>query len=204
MSAVVQSVADIVNLSLVRIGYKKSIGNLYDGSEASRVALRIYGQTRDALIRDGDWDFAERNIAMTLLKQAPANGYVPPVVWSSAYPPIPWFFEYAYPADCLKDRAVKGTPLVLPNFDPQPNVYSVDNDTAFNPAQRVILCNVPNALLVYAGQVTDPTTMSVDFIELLAAALGRRLAPALTSLQTAQMEGADEKVSAEEAGMEQG
>lgn len=191
MPASLQNPTDIVNDALRRIGWKMRIGSLYDGSEAAKVALDIYGQTRDQLISDGNFDFEERQIALTLLKQAPQGGYVPPNMWSTAYPALPWLFSYTYPDDCLKVRSVKEAPIFVVNFDPQPNRYSVDNDNGFTPPKRVILCNVPNAILVYAGQVTDPTTWDVAFTESFAAALGQRLAPALLGLNAAKLAGAD-------------
>ena len=113
------------------------------------MALRIYSETRDEMLRAFDWGFAERNINMTLLKSAPAGGYFPPNVWNPVTnPPPPWAFEYGYPSDCLKVRSVKPVPMFVQNFDPQPNVFAVENDNALNPAQKVILCNVPSAMLV--------------------------------------------------------
>jgi hypothetical protein len=205
MPASVTSPADMINLSLRRIGYKLRVGSLYDGSTAAKTALDIYAQTRDAVLVENDWDFAERNLTMTLLKSAPVGGYVPPTVWNPATNPPPGFlFEYAYPGDCLKVRAVKPVPLFVLNFDPQPNRFFLANDTSFTPAQKVILCDVPNGNLVYTGQVTDPATWEPGFIEALAAALGRRLVPSLMGLNAIQPAAADEQASLATAENEQG
>ena len=106
-------------------------------------------------------------------------------------PPLPWLFEYAYNSDVLKVRSVKPVPLFVLNFDPQPNVFAVENDNYFNPPQKVILCNVPNALLVYTGQITDPTTYEADFIDALASKLALRLAPVMANMDAAKMEASD-------------
>lgn len=204
MPASVSSPADVVNLALRRIGYKGSVGNLYDGSEAAKDALDIYGQTRDQLLRQGDWGFAERNITLTLLKSAPVGGYIPPTVWSTAYPPLPWLFEYSRPTDCLKIRSVKSVPLFVPNFDPQPQLYTEANDNALAPPAQVILCNIAAAVLTYTGQVTDPTNWEPDFVEAFAAALARRLAPRLAGWEAAKLIAGDEQVSQARAMMEQG
>ena len=90
----IQSPEDLLNNTLVRLGFKLRIGSIWEGSEQAKKALDIYVQTRDTLLRDGDWPFAERDVQPTLLKAAPPNGYVPPTVWSSAYPPLPWANEY--------------------------------------------------------------------------------------------------------------
>jgi hypothetical protein len=204
MTASVQNPADLANIALVRLGFRGRVGNLYDGSAQSKRILDVYAHTRDELLRSYDWGFAERNVPMTLLKTAPPDGYVPPLTWTSAYPPLPWLFEYIYPSDCLKVRAVKPTPISIPNFDPQPYVWSVDNDNSLAPPARVILCNAPLAILVYTGQITDPTTWDEGFSEAFAASLARRIAPALASMDAAKFEAQDEAAADAMGEKEQG
>ncbi|SDD95369.1 hypothetical protein SAMN05216337_1017143 [Bradyrhizobium brasilense] len=199
MPVSVSTPADLVNVALQRIGYKGRVGNLFEGSAAAKDALDIYAQTRDEILRKGDWGFAERNLAMELLKSAPAGGYTPPNVWTPASPPLPWRFEYAYPSDCLDVRAIKGQSVFVMDFDPQPITFTVANDSALVPPRKVILCNVPDALLTYTGQVTDPTSWEPDFVEAFAAALGRRLAPALVGMEAAKLLIADEQMSTAQA-----
>jgi hypothetical protein len=187
-----QSPEDVVNLALVRIGYKTRIGSLYEGSNASKAALSIYAQTRDEMLRSFDWSFAQRTMPMTEIKTAPAGGYVPPTVWSTDFPPVPWRYEIQYPADCLKVRAVKNVPLLLPDFDPQPYQFAIDNDNSLAEPSKVILCNVFPGVIVYTAQVTNPQDWEADFTEALAASLGRHLAPILVGLQPAQMAAQDE------------
>jgi hypothetical protein len=200
MTASIQTPADLTNLALRRIGYKLRVASLYDGSLAAKQVLDIYAQTRDQLLRTNDWGFAERNVAMTLQKSAPVGGYVPPVTWNpNTNPPIPYLFQYARPADCLKIRSVKQTPLFVPNFDPQPNVFGEANDPLLN--AQVILCNVPNALLVYTGQITDPASWDADCIQALVDELGKALAPVLNPQATQMIaaEAARSKVVADES-----
>lgn len=201
----IQSPADAVNQALRRLGYKLRIGSLFDGSQAASVALDLYVQTRDALLRETDWDFAERNITLTLLKQSPVNGYVPPRVWNGVTdPPLGWLCEYAFPADCLKIRTVKAVPIFQPNFDPQPTLWDLANDNYFFPPQRVIVANIAFAIAVYTAQVTDPTTWNVDFCEAFVASLARRFAPSLGNLDVEKMEMADEAEAKHESAMEMG
>jgi hypothetical protein len=183
------------------------IASLFDGSAAAQKFLDLYAQTRDELLRNDiyDWGFAERNVAMTLLKSAPPGGYFPPNLWNPAVNPPPgYLYEYQYPADCIKVRAVKPVPLFNINWDPQPNIFSVDNDNAFNPPQRVILCNVPNAVLVYTGQITDPGTWDVGFVSVLATKLERYVAAALVGMEGAKMAEGDEAQAMQIANTEQG
>lgn len=193
-SSSVTSPEDVINLALVRIGYKTRIGSIWEGSLAAKKALDCYAQTRDAMLRAFDWGFAERNVALTLIKQAPVGGYVPPNTWSSAYPPPPWLAECVYPVDCLKVRSVKNVPMFVPNFSPQPYLFSVDNDPSLSEPSKVVLCNVYPGILVYTGQITNCADWEPDYTEALASALGRRLAIVLDLPNAAQMAGQDEQV----------
>lgn len=205
MATSLSSATDVVNASLTRIGWKRPIGNLHDGSDAAQMALQIYGQTRDALLRDGSWGFAQREIILTAIKTAPAS-YVPGVTpWDpSLYPQIGARFEYAYPTDALKIRSVRPVPIFVPNYDPRPWSFSIANDNYYTPARRVILTNLENAIAVYTGRVADPTSWQVDFTEALVEALGERLAPALTTLDMAKAEAAESRGDKAMAQMEQG
>lgn len=185
-------IEQLVNQALSRIGFPEYIGSIFDGTTEARAALNVYAQTRDELLRANDWGFAERNVSLTLLKQAPLTGYIPPQAWDPAqHPPPGWLFSYAYPSDCLKVRNVKPVPLFPLQFDPQSWTSSVENDNTFTPPQKVILCNVPAAMMVYTGQVTDPSTWEADFTEAMVAALGRRLAPVLVGIQKVPLAEAD-------------
>jgi len=192
MPNVVTSPEDLINLTLARIGWKGRIGSIWEGSVAAKKVLDVYSQTRDELLRASDWDFAERNVDLTMLKQAPVGGYIPPTTWNPTnYPALPWMFSYTYPSDCLKVRALKPSPLFIPNYAPVYWRWSVENDQTYTPPQKVILCNVPIAVLTYTGQITNPLDWEADFTETFAATLGQRLAPALVGLDPAKLEAQD-------------
>ena len=195
---------DIINIALVRIGYKRRIGSIFDGSLASKAALDIYAQTRDASLRDFDWGFASRNAPMALLKTAQIGGYPPTAPWTNAFPVLPFIYEYAYPDDCLKVRSIRSSPTFIPVFDPKPVVYQIDNDNSLEPPAKVILCNVADAILVYTGQVTDPALWESDFIEALAASLARRFAPVLADINAEKLEAQDEGMETQQAEMRLG
>lgn len=200
MAASLQSPADIINNALAQIGYKDRVSNLFEGSKAAKNALDIYGQTRDEMLRQGEWPFAQRDTVGTLIKSAPVGGYFPPNTWSNTYPPLPWLYEYAYLDDCIKVRAVKPADIILPNFSPQPYRFDVANDGN----QRVILSNVQNAVITYVGQVTNPTDMPPDFVEAFVAALGRRLAPLLSTMDAVKLEAQAEQAETVIAERQQG
>lgn len=170
----------IVNQALRRIGYQVEIGFMYEGSPAARAALTLYGQTRDNLLRAKDWPFARQSVALTLLKTAPVGGYGFQTPWTSAYPPVPWVFEYAYPTGCLEMRSVRPTPILIPEYDPVPNIFIIADDTSLAPTPaKVVLTNLRAALGVFTGQATDPAQWEPMFTEALVEALARRFAEAL-------------------------
>lgn len=204
MSAVLRSPEDIANAALGRVGWKKRIGSLYDGSVASKLVLDSYGQTRDEILRSFEWGFAENNVSLTLLKTAPVGGYSPIQPWTTAFPILPWIFEYQYPDNMLFLRSLRTSASFIPEFDPKPTVFRIANDNSYSPSRKVILCNSSDAIAVYTGQVTDPSLWDADFTEAMIAALARRLAPALANLEAEKMEAQDEAVSKEEAEMRVG
>lgn len=175
MPASIQNPADMLNLALRRIGYDRRVGSLLDGSKAASAGLDIYAQTRDDLLRDGEWQFCERNINAALLKSAPPGGYFDAPWDPATNPPWPWLYSYTWPSDCLKVRILKPQPGFMVNMDPQPTLYSVLNDTGYDTPRRVIVANVPSAILTYAGQITKPADWPADFVDALASELGLRL-----------------------------
>lgn len=205
-TSAIRSVPDVVNAALIQIGWKVMIGDIWDGSAAANAALPIYGEVRDDLLRSGDWGFAETTVAMTLLKQAPSTGYVTGISpWNpAANPPPPWIFEYQYMADCIKVRSVKLTPIFLPNMDPRPNQFAILDDTAYSPAQKVICCNVPDALCVYTRQETNPLLWDSNFTEAMISRLGERLSLALTGADAAKLSADAAQTDTNRAMMEQG
>ena len=188
-------VEGLCNQVLVELGVQHRIGDIYEGSKASRAALEIYSQTRDELLDSDDWPFARRTVALGLLKgPPPAGGYNPLTPWTTTYPKPGWLYEYTYPTDCLEFNAVIAPPMAMFDLDPQPAVWRVDNDSAYTPARKVLLTNIKNAMGVYTAQVVDIDTWEPGFIAVLVKNLKAKLAVALGgNLDT-------EKLSIAEAG----
>jgi hypothetical protein len=169
--------AEVANAALVRMGFKLRVGSLFDGSDHASSILDIYGQTRDQMLREYDYDFAEQTAALTLLKFVPTAGYP----WDPvSMPPAGWAFEYAFPSNALKIRIIQPQPNFLFNPDPQFYPFSEYNDPRFTPPQRVLLSNVQNAQASFTARITDPTTWDVAFTDALAIRLAALLGPELT------------------------
>lgn len=184
------TVEQVVNQALVDAGIRYRVADIYEGSPEAKVALEVFGQTRDEILRLADWSFSRRVAPLVLLKgPPPVGGYTPLVPWSNIYPNPGFLFEYDYPSDCLDLRAIANPPGLMPDLDPRPAVWRVDNDptpnvsgnppVASGPAQKVILTNKgPNAIVTYRASVTDPTEWDSGFIAALTASLGQKFTTA--------------------------
>lgn len=176
MPASVTSPADVVNLALGRIGYKLRVGSLYDGSAAAKKALDVYAQTRDAVLRQNDFGFAEKIAGGTLSGQGA---------------PAPWSFEYLYPTDCLRLRNMFNSTYLANKNNPLSNLYTVAN-TALS--GKVIWTNNTGMTFVYTAQITDPSKWEALFVEMLATELGKRLGASLAGAESVKMMMEEEKM----------
>lgn len=159
MALVLQAPEDLVNAAIVRLGGKRRIGSLFDGTEESRAFLDIYGQTRDALLRMGDWEFAIAYAAGVLIGGAA----------------FPWLYQYAYPSDALKIRSVfNQAAYAADKNNPVPVDWRPGNAVISGTPTEVVLTNTPSATLCYMRQVTNPAVWEANFAEAVIAGLAKR------------------------------
>jgi len=199
------SVEDIINQGLRAAGLPLRLNDIYEGSDAAKVALELYGQARDELLDAEDWSFNRHTAPLTLLKgPPPAGGYSYIQPWSNLYPAPEWLYEYAYPADCVDLRAIERPPIgPMPDTDPIPQLWRVDNDSTPNivdgaatgPEAKVIYCNVTDAMAIYRSRVTNPAIFDPGFTAALVAVLGKRFATAFGADVNTQRELAGEAVA---------
>lgn len=174
------SVEDVINTSLRRIGYPTPIGYIYEGSRASRAAVEVFAQTRDRTLEARDWLFARQEVSLVLLKTALVGGYgLTP--WTNTYPLLPWIYEYDYPDGCMAIRAIRPTPVLIPQFDPVPSIFTTANDPSYTPSRKVVLTNVAGAIACFTARITDPDlwVQEPSFLEAMIEALALRLQEAL-------------------------
>ncbi|MEO6779422.1 MAG: hypothetical protein ABI196_00620 [Bradyrhizobium sp.] len=91
--------ADIVNEALDQLGVNSTIGDLEEGSNEARSALRWYGPTLRRMLRKAPWNFARKQFSLTLLNDA--SGQTPNVGIGTPGM-VPWCYEYAWPIDCVR------------------------------------------------------------------------------------------------------
>jgi hypothetical protein len=145
-----QAPEDIVNAALRAIGYSRPVGEIYEGSRASRVAVEVYGPARDGLLQSHDWDFALREATLVaVMGGTKILGFTQ---------------EYAYPATALRICAVHAA-IPAPNFDPRPARFKTGNDSSLSTPAKVIFANITPAFAVYIAQITDPLTWNAAFTQ---------------------------------------
>jgi|SRR5215472_950602 len=182
------SIEQICNAALLGASIRWRIGSIYEGSPEAKVCLEFYSQARDELLDAQDWSFNRRTAPLTKLKgPPPAGGYSNTNPWNDFTVPAPgWLYEYAYPSDCIDLRGITEMPGGMPDLDPVPQVWRVDNDptpnlvgnpptTAVGPEAKVIFTNVANAIGVYRSRVTDPGMFDPGFVTALISLLTERI-----------------------------
>lgn len=193
----------IANRALADAGTRSSIVSFDEGSNESNNVALIYVSARQQLLRAAHWGFAAATATLSLLKSAPGTLETPAFptsgVWSTAYPPPPWLFEYAWPADCLQGRraisnyatsAAGGVAPIFPAalagqgspFTTEPGrkfEVATDFDSGGNQI-KVIVTNVDQALLSYTRDISVEALWDSLFEEAMVAALAAKLCWALS------------------------
>jgi hypothetical protein len=201
MSGSLTSSVSIANRALAAVGTRSTIASFTEGSNESNNVSLIYAAVRQQALRAARWNFARATATLSLLKSAPGTAENPTfptnMVWSTAYPPPGWSYEYAYPSDCLAARKVvpnwnpqqgMSTPIFPQSAAPSTPFWEVpgqkfevasDLDTGNNPI-TVILANVDQAILVYTRDIVPEPLWDPQFQETIVMALAGKLALALT------------------------
>lgn len=192
----------ICNRALQIIGTRTQIASLSESSVEARNCNAVYADTRDQVLQMAQWGFARKTAYLALLKQAPGTpgGVASATQWSTAYPPPPWLYEYALPDDCISMwqviqqpiNAYVGIPFTsngqsgYPYFVGPGARFDIASDVVNGTEQSVILTNQYQAIGIYTRRVTIANLFPPLFVEALAAAIGGKIAMALTgSLQVA-------------------
>lgn len=157
---------DIANLTLVRLGVSKKLGNVdTDNSVESRTILSVFDAERDYILRDFAWPFATAYATLALVvgsSDAPVN--------------YDWIFAYGYPTDCWKVRRIV-TPAG--QRDTHPPRFKIGRGTS----GRLIYTNQDLAQIEYTVKVTDPDEFDPIFASALAWRIGMSVAAPLSRIQ---------------------
>lgn len=185
---------DVVNRALDECGIDE-IGDLYEGSKASKAALRIYDPILRQLHSAVHWNFARRQQQLVLRGDVSGQYNTNTVVAS------PWSYMYEWPVDAVHARYIQrrgATSLDTTTMEPigaqpawsapapflvgdAPLPNDVDSDwgavEGHNPeSTRVIFTNELGAILVFTGLIQYPDAWDPLFEQAMVACLAARLA----------------------------
>lgn len=159
----------IVNLALAAAGATKFLsGDLADapGPEAAMARL-YYPQRRDELLECFPWYFARRRAQLAELANVTRTD---------------WPHVYAAPADMKTARAIVRPGIRFPRSEDEVAfaIEAGDADSEGEPGAPILLCDLPQAELLYTGRVTAPPRFSALFTSALVDRLAVDLATYLT------------------------
>jgi hypothetical protein len=150
---------DIFNMALGHIGVSSTVADELERSPERVICTRFWDTCRDALFsyKDMEWKFAATTVVLADLGS----------------PPDGWGFRYRYPNDCINAHAILGASsfgraqdeALRPKFDVQ-----------FEADGRVILCDMPEAVLRYTKRVEEAERWPSSFVEAMAFRLASMIA----------------------------
>ncbi len=161
------SEVSICNMALAHISAGQ-ISSLNEQRTQAQKCKLFYASSRDLVLRDHKWTFAQRRRALTPIDV--------PTEYSGKY-----FYGYVQPSDCLKTHFVyESTVLSIDPVSTKPQPFKKARAAT---GELVIMTNVSTAELEYTMRVTDPTWFDEEFITALALRLASILAVPLVKNQ---------------------
>ena len=139
MSSPATSATEIVNLALGRLG-EPPVSDITDTEvKAARAGLRWYEVSRDAVLEEAPWNFAQTRA--TLIQDATA-------------PLTDWDYRYAAPTDMLVLRLVNGYPTSYAS-------------TLYQLEKGFILTDEDAVNILYTARITDVAQYPPSFVRAL-------------------------------------
>lgn len=184
------SVASICNQALVSAGARSQINSIDDNTVTARTCKLFYDDTRDELLREAQWGFADKFVTLGLVAYLPgAPGYPSDTgsnanqVWLPTYPAPGWLFQYAYPDDCVKANFVipQGSWGAWLAQAQQVGPWQAFQSLAVpfklssSNGKTVINTNAQQAIASYTERVTNPALYPPDFVTAFAGRLAFKL-----------------------------
>ena len=193
------NLVELCNQALAMIGTRSGISSLSESSAEADNCNRFIESVRKKLLRSAPWNFARKFDTLAMLKAAPGtpeSSSTWATVWSSEFPPPPWLYTYAKPADALMvryilpqgDYGATGTPIFSDGtlftagvYLQRPVKFAVlsDRDDSDN-LISVIATNAPQAIACYTIDVEDPNVWDSSFEDAFVAGLAGSVAFPLT------------------------
>jgi hypothetical protein len=157
---------DIANQALQMVGGNTpaivGLAPTFDDSTAGKALRWLYDAVVGSVARQFEWDFARKTAALAL---------------SGNVAPVPWAFEYAYPAGAAEVWQVMPSTVVDPN-DPLPINFVIANNVVSGSQARVVHTNQATAVAVYNANPNE-NTWDFEFRAAVVDLLARCLALAI-------------------------
>lgn len=152
---------DIANQALQMIGGNTpavvGIAPTFDDSAAGKALRWLYDAVVGAVSREFEWDFARKTAALVL---------------SGNVAPVPWSFEYRYPAGVEVWQLMPS--VITDANNPLPINYVIANNVVSGSQARVIQTNLASAVAVFNSNPNENAWDSLfrqTVVELLARCL---------------------------------
>jgi hypothetical protein len=140
---------DVCNLALSEIGAKLVSNYEEDSTEEARACRLHFTQTRDALLRRHQWNFAQVRADLSALEDEPVSD---------------WDTAWTLPADCVRV-------ISLPSDSP----YKPHQEFAVE-GRKVLTRDLSTLTLLYVSNAVPVTEWDPLFIDALSLALAQKLA----------------------------
>lgn len=131
----------ICNLALTRIGQPK-ITSLSQGSKAADLCQLHYEMTRDSVLRDHPWNFAQAYAELSRASTTPA---------------FEFDYSYSLPTNCLK--------VIRTGFEA---LGYIGDSYTYRIVGREIFAHTTTLAIEYTKKVTDPEQFDAMFVDTLA------------------------------------
>lgn len=160
----------ICNMALARAGVSQTISSLTETSTQARMCNQFYEPTRQSLLREFPWPFAERYFTLALIAEEPNSR---------------WNYSYRFPSTALRinEVVVDGGERV-----PDPPVpFKIGSDSS----GRVIYCDEAEAVVAANTDISDVNQFDPLFVDAFAWRMAWELSSPLSQnpsyVQTTQM-----------------
>lgn len=176
----------IANQALAASGSRTQISSLDDNTKQAKTVKLFYASTRDSLLREAQWGFADKFVALGLLTSlpgAPGSTETGGSVWSPNFPAPGWLYQYSYPEDCLKANWIIpqgqwGAFLAQAQTDGPWRAFkafAVPFALSSSGGIAVINTNAQQAILSYTMRVENAALFPPDFEEALVGRLAFKI-----------------------------
>jgi len=183
-------------MALIAAGTRTQIASLDEQSTTARTCKLYYENTRDELLAEAQWPFANKFVTAALVSSLPGapgnNDISGSQVWIPEYPAPGWLYQYAFPEDCIAIR------WVVPQGQWGYWLAQAQTDGPWNGLQKiavpffisnsggvpVVNTNAQQAIFAYTVRVTNPAVYPQNFSQALAGRLAARLVIPLSGDKT--------------------